>query len=301
MESKRSGGAAASSSASSGGSGSSGGGSSVGVAALEGFEALVKTNSGQACVMVIQQVLSHASIFVFGELLDQPNVKDLANGPHKQHLELLRLFAYGTYADYKANPDLPKLSPKQLTKLKMLSIVEYAAKAKSLLYDDLMKILDVPNVRELEDMIIECITLGLITGKLDHRKRALEVQSVAGRDLGPNEVESMQKAFSSWLGASEALVKQLEQKATAASQNYEKRKKEGVDADNKRKQIVEDIKKEIQEGNTETLAMLLGDSGGTRGKGRHDDEGGRGMGRRRVMDRMDRGMDRPRGKMGARG
>jgi len=282
------------------GSAGGGGGSSVGVAALEGFEALVKTNSGQACVMVIQQVLSHSSIFVFGELLDQPNVKDLANSPHKQHLELLRLFAYGTYADYKAQPDLPKLNPKQLTKLKILSIVEYAAKAKLLLYDDLMKSLDVPNVRELEDMVIECITLGLIAGKLDHRKRALEVQSVAGRDIGPNAVDSMQKAFAGWLGASEQLVKQLEQKAAAANQNYDKRKKEVVDADNKRKQIVDDIKKEIQDGNTDTLAMLLGESGGRGGKGRQDDEG-RTMGRRRMMDRMDRSMDRARGKIGTRG
>jgi len=276
----------------------SAGASSVGVAALEGFEALVKTNSGQACVMVIQQVLSHSSIFVFGELLDQPNVNDLANGPHKQHLELLRLFAYGTYGDYKANPELPKLNAKQLIKLKMLSIVEFAAKAKSLLYDDLMKSLDVPNVRELEDMIIECITLGLIAGKLDHRKRALEVQSVAGRDIGPGEVESMQKAFASWLSSSEQLVKQLEQKAAQANQNYEKRKKEGADADKSRKQIVDDIKKEIQDGNTETLAMLLGDSGGRGGKGRQQDDEGRMMARRRLMDRS---MDRGRGKVGARG
>jgi len=274
------------------------GASSVGVAALEGFEALVKTNSGQACVMVIQQVLTHSSIFVFGELLDQPNVKDLANGPHKQHLELLRLFAYGTYGDYKAaNPELPKLNPKQLTKLKMLSIVEYAAKAKSLLYDDLMKSLDVPNVRELEDMIIECITLGLITGKLDHRKRALEVQSVAGRDIGPGEVEAMHKAFSSWLSSSEQLVKQLEQKAALANLNYDKKKKEGVDADKTRKQIVDDIKKELHDGNTETLALLLGENERRGGKGRPDDEG-RMMGRRRVMDRP---ADRARGKMGARG
>lgn len=248
--------------------------------------------------MVIQQVLSHSSIFVFGELLDQPNVKDLANGPHKQHLELLRLFAYGTYGDYKANPELPKLNAKQLIKLKMLSIVEFAAKAKSLLYDDLMKSLDVPNVRELEDMIIECITLGLIAGKLDHRKRALEVQSVAGRDIGPGEVESMQKAFASWLSSSEQLVKQLEQKAAQANQNYEKRKKEGADADKSRKQIVDDIKKEIQDGNTETLAMLLGDSGGRGGKGRQQDDEGRMMARRRLMDRS---MDRGRGKVGARG
>ncbi len=69
--------------------------------ALEGFLMLVKSNKGLACVMVIQQVLKHPQIFVFGELLEQPNVQSLQNTEHKPWLELLRIFAYGTWRDYQ--------------------------------------------------------------------------------------------------------------------------------------------------------------------------------------------------------
>jgi len=194
-------------------------------AALEGFEALVKSSSGQAVVMVIQQVLKHPQIFVFGELLEATNVKELANTQHKPYYDLLRLFASGTYQDYKARSDLPKLTPPQLTKLKQLSVVEYAAKNKALSYDKLHADLDIANVRELEDIIIDCVYLGLIQGKLDQRKKCFEVQSVIGRDLAQGEVEDMIGQLNTWLSSSEGVLKTLEKKIEQANTQYEKKKK----------------------------------------------------------------------------
>jgi len=188
-----------------------------GTAALEGFEALVKSSPGQACVEVIKQVLKHPQIFVFGELLDAPNIKDLATTSYKPWLELLRVFAYGTYSDFRAKSELPKLGAKELTKLKQLSIVEYAAKNKVLSYKQLMVDLEIPNVRELEDLIIDCVYMGLMQGKLDQRKSAFEVQSVMGRDFGPTEVDDMVNTLNSWLNGSEGLLKTLEKKMENAN------------------------------------------------------------------------------------
>lgn len=58
--------------------------------------------------------------------------------------------------------------------------------------------LDVPNIRDLEDMIIECIYAGLIVGQLDQQHQKLEVQFAIGRDIGPNDVQLMIGKLDSW-------------------------------------------------------------------------------------------------------
>ena len=77
--------------------------SDASVAAMEGFVVLAKSSKGKGCVMVIKEVLKHPQIFVFGELLEQPNVKELESSEHKPWLDLLRIFAYGTWSDYLGN------------------------------------------------------------------------------------------------------------------------------------------------------------------------------------------------------
>jgi len=272
-------------------------GLAAGSAALEGFEALVKSAQGQACVMIIQQVLKHPSIFVFGELLDAPNVKDLANKPdHRPSLELLKLFAYGTYTDYKAKAEkenLPKLGTKELTKLKQLSIVEAAAKNKLLMYESLLNDLEMGSLRELEDMIIDCVYLGLIQGKLDQRKKAFEVQSVMGRDLGPTEVDDMIAQLNTWISQSESLGKQLEKKSEYANRRVEFKKKETGQLAKDKNDVVEAVKAELASGDPEVLASLMGMGSGRSGGG----GGGRDRGGDGPEDDRRGGRDR-RGKRG---
>jgi len=261
-------------------------------AALEGFEALVKSSSGQAVVMVIQQVLKHPQIFVFGELLEAASVKDLANSQHKPYYDLLRLFASGTYQDYKARSDLPKLTPPQLTKLKQLSVVEYAAKNKALSYEKLLSDLDLSNVRELEDIIIDCVYLGLIQGKLDQRKRVFEVQSVIGRDLGQGEVDDMIAQLNTWLSSSESVLKTLDKKIEQANALYEKKKNQQNEIEKQKKDIIETFKASLQNGDQEALALVYGDGGGGGGGG------GRGGGGPRGGDDERRGGSRRKGSGG---
>jgi len=209
--------------------------------------------------MIIKKVLGQQQIFVFGELLDAPGVKELANTPHKSWLELLRLFAYGTYADYKAQPDLPKLSTPQSTKLKLLSIVEYAARNKELSYGMLMRELDVNNVRELEDLIIDCVYQGLIQGKLDQRKQMFEVQSVMGRDLGPHDVDNMINTLGNWLNTTDNFIKHIDKRIESANATHEKKKKEQADIDKSKKDTIEAIKIELQNNNQEAIALVMGE------------------------------------------
>lgn len=70
---------------------------------LEQFVILAKSTKGAACSELIKQVLEAPGVYVFGELLDMPNITELAKGPEKNYFNTLELFAYGTYKDYLAN------------------------------------------------------------------------------------------------------------------------------------------------------------------------------------------------------
>ncbi len=48
------------------------------------------------------QVLAAPGVFVFGELLEMECVQELATGDSGAYVQLLELFAYGTYSDYKS-------------------------------------------------------------------------------------------------------------------------------------------------------------------------------------------------------
>ena len=53
-------------------------------------------------------------------------------------------------------------------------------------------------VRELEDLLIDCIYQGLLSGRLDQKEGHLEVFSCAGRDVHPEEVPRMAATLVEW-------------------------------------------------------------------------------------------------------
>lgn len=118
---------------------------------LEPFLLMSKSATGAAACKLIEDATSTPGLFVFAELLQLPNIKDvrlsflltlkrrdynelglaltpeqLANNPaYAPHHDLLEHFAYKTYEDYRSSPrlkDTPLNSP-QLTKLKHLTLV----------------------------------------------------------------------------------------------------------------------------------------------------------------------------------
>jgi len=166
---------------------------------LKQFLILAKTAKGAAAAALISQVLDHPSVKVFGELLDMPNITELAGTSSAGSLELLRVFAYGTWSDYKARAaELPPLSEAQAAKLKKLTVVALAAQSKMLSYDVLMRELELRGVRELEDLIIDCVYQGLLQGRLDQQAGVVQVFSCAGRDVHRDELPAMAATLLDW-------------------------------------------------------------------------------------------------------
>lgn len=150
---------------------------------LQQFCLLAKTAHGAAILELIKQVLEAPGVYVFGELLVMPNVQDvsckfisviyfflhltffpifkLKTGDHIKYFNTLNLFAYGTYKQFRQQPqDYLDLTPAMQKKLQHLTIVALAIKNKCIPYEVLLEELEINNVRHLEDVIIEAIYAG---------------------------------------------------------------------------------------------------------------------------------------------
>ncbi|XP_020085406.1 COP9 signalosome complex subunit 7 isoform X1 [Ananas comosus] len=193
---------------------------------------------------LIAEATSHPSLFAFSEILSVPNLSKLQGTQYSTSFDLLRLFAYGTWSDYKSNAGcLPALLPDQARKLKQLTVLTLAETDKVLPYDQLMQELDVSNVRELEDFLInECMYSGIVRGKLDQLRRCFEVQFAAGRDPRPEQLSNMIQTLTSWLGSSDSLLHSIQEKIKWADMMSEANKKHRKEVEDR----VEDVKKSIK-------------------------------------------------------
>ncbi|KAJ3302785.1 hypothetical protein HDU76_005471, partial [Blyttiomyces sp. JEL0837] len=182
--------------------------------ALEAFLLLAKSTKGSACVQLIQDALNAPGVFVFAELMEVQNVADIAKSEqHQAHYRLLEIFAYGTYQEYKENEvNLPPLTPAQLKKLRQLSIVTLAGQGRILPYSTLQTTLDVPHVRDLEDLIMDCIYHSILKAKLDQKKSCIVVEQTMGRDLkpGPACYEPILKVLKNWSMTVDETLKEIE-------------------------------------------------------------------------------------------
>ena len=80
----------------------------------------------------------------------------------------------------------------------MISIVDRASQNKILEYGQLMKYLDIQELRELEDLIIDCIYNDLISGKLDQKNKVLQVEYTYGRDVRESDIDNMVFKLEDW-------------------------------------------------------------------------------------------------------
>nr|AAC33904.1 COP9 complex subunit 7b [Mus musculus] len=189
---------------------------------LEQFILLAKGTSGSALTTLISQVLEAPGVYVFGELLELANVQELAEGANAAYLQLLNLFAYGTYPDYIANKEsLPELSVAQQNKLNHLTILSLASRMKCIPYSVLLKDLEMRNLRELEDLIIEAVYTDIIQGKLDQRNQLLEVDFCIGRDIRKKDINNIVKTLHEWCDGCEAVLLGIEQQVLRANQYKE--------------------------------------------------------------------------------
>ncbi|CAI0548401.1 unnamed protein product [Linum tenue] len=239
---------------------------------IDHFVKQASSLKGSAIAPLVLEATSNPSLFAFSEILAVPSVAELERTESATLLDTLRLFAHGTWSDYKGKhlgtsmeqktlvcflsfavvvkfclwtgnmARLPQLVPDQILKLKQLTVLTLAESNKVLPYDKLMQELDVTNVRELEDFLInECMYSGIVRGKLDQLRRCLEVQFAAGRDLRPGQLGNMLHTLSDWLTTSDNLLVSIQEKIKWADTMSEADKKHRKDVEDR----VEEVKKSL--------------------------------------------------------
>jgi len=183
---------------------------------------------------IMMKSISNITLFFGYSLMEHIKITKVCfvTSTNKFRICLFCLNIVGNFADFKRfleeNRDsLPQLDNAQLNKLKQLSIVSLSETTRvsiynfrsdsrilfvllvcielycmslmqTIPYSRLLEYLDVPNVRELEDLIIEAIYQGLIKGKLDQKKKQLGVEYTMGRDLRPGQIDQMLKVLADW-------------------------------------------------------------------------------------------------------
>jgi len=218
---------------------------SDGVALQAHLEQAKGCKTAATLIPFINMVLGLPDVYVFGELLALPNVKELANGDAagKSTHRLLEIFAYGKYSIYKAEAaSLPKLTERQSQKLKHLTLVALASESRVIPYNTLLTELDVPNLTELGDLIIDALYKNLVVGKLDHEKQQFQVDSTIGRDVLPKDIDRMVSVLTGWEKQTEELLKEIEQKIESANSYRTESEKKKSEYDKK----VDDLKGHIK-------------------------------------------------------
>lgn len=216
----------------------------------EQYIILAKQAKGAAAVQLVKQVLEAPEVYVFGELLDMPNITDLKDNPqHAPYYELLQLFSYGVYADYvRESSKYPTLSPVMLTKLRHLTIVSMATGQKSIPLPTLGTQLGLTSTREIEDLIIEAMYTDIIHGKLDQKNGILELDYAIGRDIKPEDLTNIVGTLQSWCDTCDTMLANIDQLITRANSDKEKHLKHRNSLEAEVLNIKASLKTQAQEG-----------------------------------------------------
>jgi len=185
---------------------------------LEQFLLLAKGAHNGAAAALIEQAIKSNGVYVFGELLDMPNIISLKGTQYEKHLNLLKLFAFGTYRDFINNRDAyPTVSDAMIKKLRHLTVATMASKNRRISYTDLLNELGLDNRRELEDLIIDAIYADVVRGKLNQRDARLEVERSLARDVPEgNDSSTAITLLEQWCANCEAVLKTIETEADKA-------------------------------------------------------------------------------------
>mmetsp|Transcript_88108 Transcript_88108/g.189138 ORF Transcript_88108/g.189138 Transcript_88108/m.189138 type:complete len:266 (-) Transcript_88108:112-909(-) len=226
-------------------------------ASLSQFVILAQSAQGRACEALVTQALDHGGVFVFGELLDCPNVQAMDSPDGRKLLELLRIFAYGTYPEYKArSSELPALSVAQQRKLQLLTVVSLASKDKYIKFADLQVALDVSTARELEDLIIEAVYQNLIVGKMDQENQCLIVESCTCRDCRDQDIDYIIETLGTWHESAQTMLKSLNGMVQYSHNSFETHKATREELE----KLIQSTRDSLKEGDAGVKAG--GDSGG---------------------------------------
>ncbi|MCQ2820987.1 MAG: hypothetical protein MJ252_27325 [archaeon] len=176
------------------------------------FEFQIKEKKDTCLEKVIEELIQ-SDLYIFPDFLKYPNVQSLKSRGKNKHYNTLELFVlhdYKYYVDHRQ--DFIPLSAESLTKLRMLTIVELAQTQKVLSFDQLKTALQMPQEEQLNALLFDCLTSGLMKGMVDNLEGKLEIEKVRPRhSVDTKEGQrALQEIIRSIDNASEIIDEQIE-------------------------------------------------------------------------------------------
>lgn len=112
----------------------------------------------------------------------------------------------------------------------------------------------------LEDLIIDCIYLGLIEGHLNQKDGSVEITSAIGRDIGPQDVAQMIKQLGGWLSSTDVVLSSLRDEVARVKVEEESKRLEDKQLEERKTKVLEELKN-----NKVAMATVVGGGGGGAG------------------------------------
>merc|ERR1712228_729005 len=137
---------------------------------------------------------------------------------------------------------LPEMTDLMTRKLRLLTVVSLAEQNKLLPYSLLMSELEINTVHELEDLVIEGISAGVVLGKLDQKSSCFEVDFVIGRDIRKIDIGAIVNVLTAWCDNCDSMLTNIESQV-------DKVNKEKADTNSHKaalEQKINDVKQQIK-------------------------------------------------------
>ncbi|KAI9854680.1 MAG: hypothetical protein M1824_006632 [Vezdaea acicularis] len=163
--------------------------------ALAPYLALSKSaTSPRSASELITRATSDPHTYVFGELLNSPQIQALREAEEEQYVayyRLLEIFCWGTWKDYHETPSLPPLSPPQQTKLRLLTLLSLPPSSRHT-YSSLLTLLSLPTPASLESLLTSAIYASLLSARLSPSTSTITISSLSPlRDLAPSSIPTL--------------------------------------------------------------------------------------------------------------
>jgi COP9 signalosome complex subunit 7 len=182
---------------------------------MEDMLAAVKSvgdNLSPALVVdLIQRSIRQKGLFNFAEIY-HPLANKVSSNPDLQTdmvsvwLQMLQIFTYGTWTDYKNfSSSQFELETDAQKKLKELTLTSMASQSSLLDFDMLVSQLEIER-NDLERFIIDTMYDGLITGKINTKLEYVEIKNVQSRDPDPTRLAAVAQILKVTLSRSESII-----------------------------------------------------------------------------------------------
>ena len=167
---------------------------------------------GEAVEEAVRDALEAPGIVHYGRLLTA--MRETGGGSDAE--KKVEMFAYGTYGDYvEALRDgkMKELTTGEALKLRRLTACGLCAGAsRKIPYEEMMRALDMADDSEFEEfMIDECLTTGILRGKLDPKNKLFAPRGGATRDVPESAIDTLIADVSRWHDVAEDMLVNLKE------------------------------------------------------------------------------------------